>query len=169
MQAAEDCTSTGRRLKINVTDLTLRYEGSSFAATLGGLSALRLQVKVEPQRLQSASAATQQWTEYLQGLVNSYNSCAISRQQYANALDKIYPQLQTDTHDLEMLRKLVLNGQKVDSQKLDRTLDAFMKALRQFADIGGTKSQLEAVLASTTRIEQDTNQILACIMHEGLR
>src|ERR1700691_4529842 len=83
----------GEHLEIDVKQISIQYDASSFAGTLSSLSVLGAHLEVAPKRLQEAAVATQQWDEFLKGLAAGYNSCAISRQQYAEGLTRIYPRI----------------------------------------------------------------------------
>src|SRR5215471_2260703 len=90
------CPDGDVRYEINVKDIAIQYEAASFAGTLSSLSVLSGRLTVAPQKLQEAASATQQWNEFVKGLVVGYNSCAITKQQYAEGLQKIYPRLKED-------------------------------------------------------------------------
>src|SRR5690348_9936085 len=69
----------GEHIEIDIKQIAIQYQGTSFGVTLSGLSALSARLKVEPKTLQIAAEATQQWNEYVKALVGGYNSCAITR------------------------------------------------------------------------------------------
>src|SRR5437867_877755 len=69
----------GERFEIDIRQIAVRYEASGLSATLSGLSVLGTRATVEPKTLQTAATATQQWNEYLKGLVAGYNSCVITK------------------------------------------------------------------------------------------
>src|SRR5947209_6485406 len=83
----------GEHLVIDVKQIEIQYDASSFAGTLSSLSILGARLEVAPRRLQEAAVATQQWDEFLKGLAAGYNACALTRQQYAAGLERIYPRL----------------------------------------------------------------------------
>jgi len=71
--------SDGVRYEIDFVQISIQYQGTTLSGTLSGLSALGARVKVEPKTLQIVATATQQWNEFLKGLVAGYNSCAITK------------------------------------------------------------------------------------------
>src|SRR5713101_1431529 len=83
----------GDHLEIDVKQIAIQYAASSFVGTLSSLSVLGARLEVAPKKLQEAATATQQWDEFLKGLAAGYNSCAVTRQQYAEGLKRIYPRL----------------------------------------------------------------------------
>ena len=85
----------GDHIEIDVRQIAIQYDASSFAATLGGLSVFSARLEIVPKQLQEAAIATQQWDEFLKGLAAGYNSCAVTRQQYADGLQRIYPRSRT--------------------------------------------------------------------------
>ena len=69
--------SDGDHYEITVEEIAIKYNGTRFQGTFDGLARLGAKVTVEQQTLQTAAAATQQWNEFLKGLVVGYNSCAL--------------------------------------------------------------------------------------------
>ena len=107
------CPDKTQRISIDLKQIQIQYNASSFAGTLASLGALSARLSVEQKVLQQAAAATQQWNEFLKGLVAGYNSCAITDQQYADSLKRIYPRLKDDAAGLEEIRKVVSEGKKI--------------------------------------------------------
>jgi tetratricopeptide (TPR) repeat protein len=107
--------------------------------------------------LQQASAATQQWNEFLKGLVSGYNSCAITNQQYTDSLKRIYPRLREDAAGLEEIRKVVSEGRKADETRLKSLLDSYFANLRQFAGTSGGEIIIERIAAV---VEKSTDRVL---------
>ncbi|MGH9431607.1 MAG: tetratricopeptide repeat protein [Terriglobia bacterium] len=160
----------GDHALIDVKQIAIQYDGSSFAATLSSLSVLGARLEVAPKKLQEAAAATQQWDEFLKGLASGYNSCAVTRQQYAEGLNRIYPRLKEDAAGLEAIRKLISEGRKADAQHLQTLLDSYWNNLRQFAQTSGQSIILQRIEAISEqeasgqgRILQGQNAILAKI------
>jgi len=88
-QKRTTCPDKTQRVQYDLKQLQIQYNASSFAGTLASLGALSAHLSVEQKVLRQASAATQQWNEFLKGLVAGYNSCAITNQQYADSLKRI--------------------------------------------------------------------------------
>ncbi len=137
----------GEHIEIDVRQISIQYGASTFAGTLGSLSALGARLEITPKRLQEVAVATQQWDEFLKGLAAGYNTCAVTREQYADGLNRIYPRLQEDGSSLEQVRKAIANGQKIDAQHLQRLIDSFSADLRQFAQLSGKEIILERISA----------------------
>jgi hypothetical protein len=119
------CPDKTQRITIDLKQIQIQYSASSFAGTLASLGALSARVSVEQKALQEASAATQQWNEFLKGLVTGYNSCAITNQKYADSLKRIYPRLKEDAGALEEIRKVVSEGRQADEKRLKSLLDSY--------------------------------------------
>src|SRR5437870_9919421 len=132
------CPDKTQRIAIDLKQLQIQYNASSFAGTLASLGALSAHVSVEQKVLQQASAATQQWNEFLKALVVGYNSCAITNQQYVDSLKRIYPRLKEDAAGLEEIRKVVSEGRKADEKRLESLLSSYFANLRQFAYNSGS-------------------------------
>jgi tetratricopeptide (TPR) repeat protein len=150
----------GEHIEIDVRQISIRYDASSFAGTLGSLSALGARLEIAPKHLQEAAVATQQWDEFLKGLAAGYNSCAISRQQYAEGLTRIYPRIKEDGAGLEEMRKAIAAGQKIDAQRLQRLIDSFSDDLRQFAQLSGKEIILERIAAISEQLASSRSDIL---------
>src|SRR5580658_5679317 len=162
----------GEHIEIDVRQIAIQYDASSFAGTLSSLSVLGARLDVKPTKLQEAAAATQQWDEFLKGLAAGYNSCAITRQQYADGVTRIYPRLKEDGAQLEEMRKTIAAGQKADPKQLQGLVDSFYGNLRQFAQESGKGIVLERIAALSNQVtssaqgiqqqqKRDTESILA--------
>src|SRR5579862_9337971 len=88
------------RNKIDEKQLALQYGGSELIAVVGPLSFMGARMTAAPKTLQVASAVTQQWNEYLKGLAAGWNACAITKEQYSEALQKLYPSLREDGNSI---------------------------------------------------------------------
>jgi len=150
----------GEHLEIDVKQIVIKYEASSFAGTLTGLSMLGTQFEVAPKKLQEAAVATQQWDVFLKGLAAGYNTCAVTRQQYADGLTRIYPRLKEDAASLEEIRKIISDGQKADEKRLQRLVESYYNNLRAFAQISGKEIILERIEAVSEQIASGQAQIL---------
>jgi hypothetical protein len=154
----------GDHILIDLKTIALQYDASSFSTTLNGLSVLHTRLEVNPKRLQEAAAATQQWNEFLKGLVSGYNSCAITSKQYAEGLNRIYPRLKEDAADLEAIRKAISAGQKAESKRLEEIVASYYVNLTRFASISTKDILLEQISALATDVagvRRDTQAILA--------
>jgi tetratricopeptide (TPR) repeat protein len=153
----------GEHIEIDIKQIAIRYDASSFAGTLSSLSVLASRLEVAPKKLQEAAVATQQWNEFLKGLVVGYNTCAVTRQQYADGVNRIYPRLKEDAAGLEEMRKIISDGHKADEKRFQRLLDSFYANLREFAQAGGTEiilERIEAISEQVTKVASGQTQIL---------
>ena len=145
--------SRHHHILIDVKQIAIQYDASSFAGTLSGLSVLGRRLEVAPKKLQEAAAATQQWNEFVKGLAAGYNSCAVTQQQYADGLNRIHPRLKEDAADLEVIRKLISDGQRADTKRLQALLDSYWNNLRQFAQTSGEEVILERIEALLEQVD----------------
>jgi tetratricopeptide (TPR) repeat protein len=150
----------GDHIQIDVSQIAIQYDASSFAGTLSSLSVLGARLEVAPSKLQEAAAATQQWNELVKGLAEGYNGCAVTRQQYADGLNRIYPRLKEDAGELEAVRKLISDGQKTETKRLQSLLDSYWNNLRQFAQAGGQEIILQRIEALAQQVATGQGQIL---------
>jgi len=145
--------------KIDEKQLALQYSSSELTAVLGPLSYMGARMTVAPKTLQIADAATQQWNEYLKGLAAGWNACAITKEQYAEALQKLYPGLKQDGSAIDKLRQELAANRRIDEKRLAALLDAYTGKLKQFAEISGNGKlfrEMEALAADVrgARAEQ---------------
>jgi tetratricopeptide (TPR) repeat protein len=150
----------GEHIEIDVKRIAIEYDASSFAGTLSSLSVLGARMETRPTKLQEAAAATQQWDVFLKGLAEGYNKCAVSRQQYAEGLQRIYPRLKEDAADLEEIRKAIFSGQKAEAKQLQSLLDSYYTNLRRFAQIGGKEIILERIEALAEQVRKGQDQLM---------
>ena len=149
----------GEHIEIDIKQISIQYDASSFAGTLGSLSVLGARLEVKPIKLQEAAVATQQWDEFLKGLAAGYNSCAITRQQYADGVTRVYPRLKEDGAALEEMRKAIDAGQKADAKRLQQLSDSIYNNLRQFAQTSGKEIILERIEALSEQETDDRRDI----------
>ncbi len=156
-----ECPDGETRLEIEIDKLRIEYQGHAFTSTLGSLGFLAGRLSIDQKPLQEAAAATQQWNEFLKGLAAGYNSCAVTRAEYAEGLERIYPRLEQDAADLETIRKLLLEGREVNERRLEELLDSYLGQLRRFAEISGqaiTVARIESIVQQ--QVGAGTEQIL---------
>ena len=150
----------GDHIQIDVREIAIKYDASSFAGTLSSLSILGARLEAAPTKLQEAAVATQQWNEFVKGLAEGYNSCAVTRQQYADGLNRIYPRLKEDASDLDAVRKVIAEGQKADAKRLQALVDSYWNNLRQFAQASGKQVILQRIEALSEQVASGQGQIL---------
>lgn len=147
------CPNGEVRTEVNVKELALKYDGSSFSATMNGLSVLGSRVSVEPRSLQQAAAATQQWNELLKGLAEGWNACIVSKKQWTEGLNRIYPRLKDDAADLEKIRQLLLQGQQANETRMRTLLDSYLAKIRRFGEISNRQLLLNRIDALSIQID----------------
>ena len=150
----------GEHIEIDIKQIAIQYDGSSFAGTLSSLSVLGARFEVAPKKLQEAAAAAQQWDVFLRGLVAGYNSCSITRQQYADGLGRIYPRVKEDAAGLEEIRKSISEGKRADEKRLQNLLNKYYESLREFAHVSGQEIILERIDALSEQVSRGNTQIL---------
>jgi hypothetical protein len=153
----------GDHFEIPVNQIAIQYNGSSFAATLGGLGTLESHVSLDHVKLQEATAATQQWNQFVVALAAGYNSCAVTKQEYEEGIQKIYPRLQEASSDLDKIKKQILESTNANTKALtkalERALERYNTNFRQFAEVGGQEKLLESIKQNTDQILRDVEEI----------
>ena len=131
----------GEHVQADIGRVARQYSGAGFSAALSAWSAVGAPAHpADQKKLWTATAAAQHWDEFLGGLVGGFNRCAITRQQYQEALQTLYPRLNEDGAELARLHQKRVAGQPVDEARLRQLLDREEAGLRSFARL----SRMEA-------------------------
>jgi len=146
-----DC-GDGPRYKIEVKEFAIKYSNKSFEGTFGFLSKLNLGLQVEDKTLQKAAESTQQWNQLLIGIAEGYNSCAITKKQYHEAISTLYPGMQTDAQKMLDIGNAFDEGRHADLKELKRSLDEYFQKLKKFAEISGKEEIIERI---SDKVEQE--------------
>jgi tetratricopeptide (TPR) repeat protein len=150
----------GKHLEIDVNQISIKYDASSFAGTLSSLSVLGARLQISPHQLQEAAVATQQWDEFLKGLAVGYNTCAVTRQQYADGLNRIYPRLKEDATSLEEIRRVLSEGHRADEKRLQTLVESYYNNIRQFARASGKEIILDRIETLSQQVSGGQTEIL---------
>jgi tetratricopeptide (TPR) repeat protein len=146
------CPNGEVRSLVDARELASRYEAGSMADTLSGLSVLgAARTKADSATLQQAAVATWRWNQLLQGLADRYNRCLLTREQYAQAVGKVYPRLREDAADLQVILRLLAQGKPVEEKRLGILLDSYSANLRRFAELSGQDVLLDRIAAVVER------------------
>lgn len=111
-----DCDD-GERQTIDYRDLQIKYSGNKISIEIEVLDKLKLRPEIDPKVLQSAYESTQNWDQFLKGLVVGYNSCAISKTDYAVILQRYKIMEETSKNLSQLLRKSPLTQQDLETAK----------------------------------------------------
>ncbi len=147
----------GPRYKIDIEAIKIEYSGISFEGALGFLSKLELGLKFEEETLQKASDTTQQWNQFLIGLAEGFNSCAITKKDYQEAISSLYPGLQVDAKKMLDLGKALEEGRSRDYKEIRRLLDTYVNKIGKFAEIAGK----EEIIKKVEKEHEATREILS--------
>src|ERR1700749_329475 len=90
--SARPCPGDGEHGEIDVKQLQIQYSGVSAHSSLDALTKLGIDVKT----VQTATQETQKLNQYLQALAAGFNTCAVSKAQYFDAVQLILPQAKQD-------------------------------------------------------------------------
>ena len=159
------CGPNDVRYEIDINTIAIRYEGQTFKAALSAI--LGSNVTFDRKTLQQAAVVTQQWNEILKGLAAGFNTCAITKEDYAQALKSLYPQLKTQVEDLNRIRKLLSEGRQRDEKRLQSMLEKYFATLQKFVLLSGQ----ELILKQLQVIEAGQDKILKRLdlIEQGLR
>jgi len=125
----KDCPD-GKHGQIDIEKLKIQYSASEESTTL--LSFIDIKLSKSPKTLQIASEVTQQWNEYLKGLAEGYNTCAITKAEYNNGLQNIFPKLKSDGKYLKKLLGDFQNRQDVSAQEQKERMARFESLLKSY-------------------------------------
>jgi len=139
--------SDGDHYLIDVREIAIKYEATRVESTLNGLAVRGFRVAIDQKTLQTAAVATQRMNEFIKGLAVGYNTCAITREQYQQAVNGLIPDMKSGTGQLEAFRKQILDGQKIQEKRLNQAIASIEDSLRKFAVISGQQLQYDRVVA----------------------
>lgn len=122
------CPDGSTRLEIDLKQVELQYQAPSFHADILD----RFHLGVNATQVQQAAESTQQWNEYLKGLVLGWNSCAISKEQYAAGVEEIYPRLKRDATQLNQVAP-----NKQNEREVRALVEHYLADLKKFGQIAG--------------------------------
>lgn len=149
---------------IDVRAISLKYETSALETTVSGLGVFGAQISISPKTLQKAAVATQKMNEFVKALVVGFNSCAITRHQYQEALEKLLPGLRDDGEILEGFRQQMILDRRVDRERFNVVLARYERQLRQFATLSGREldyERIEAIVEERVRAHVATEMARA--------
>ena len=155
-----DC-GDGSRYKIDIKEFAIKYSNKSFEGAFGFLSKLKLGLKVEEKTLQKAAESTQQWNQLLVGLAEGYNSCAITKKQYQEAIRTLYPGMQADAQKILDIGKALEEGGRANLKELVRVLDEYFQKLKKFAQISGKEEIIERISNKVEEEHARTRELIA--------
>jgi tetratricopeptide (TPR) repeat protein len=146
----------GDHYVIDVRQIAIKYEATRVESTLSGLAVLGVRVAVDQKTLQTAAVATQKMNEFIKGLAVGYNTCAVSREQYQQAVNRLIPDMKSGAGQLEAFRKQILDGQKIQEKRLNQTMANLEDTLRKFATISGQQLKYDQIV---TIVEEQTVRV----------
>jgi hypothetical protein len=78
----------GERQTIDFKELQIEYSSKKISLDIEVMKKLRMRPEIDPKVLQIAFESTQNWDQFLKGLIVGYNSCAVSKADYALMLQR---------------------------------------------------------------------------------
>lgn len=107
----------GERQTIDYRDLQIKYSGNKISLEVELIDKLKMRPEINPKVLQTAYESTQNWDQFLKGLVVGYNSCAISKADYAVILQRYKIMEETSKNLSQLLRKSPLTQQDMETAR----------------------------------------------------
>jgi len=124
--------SDGNHYLIDAKDISIRYGSTQITATLNGLAVLQIRLTIDPKTLLLPAEATQRMNEIIKALVAGYNTCAITKKEYHEAVVHLM-NMKGDAASLEQYRKDIWDNKKVSNKKINEHLKSFERNMREFA------------------------------------
>ncbi len=116
----------GDRQTVDFRDLQMKYSGNKISLEVEVMNRLKLRPEIDSKVLQRAYESTQNWDQFLKGLVAGYNSCAISKADYAKILQR-YQAVEAISKNLsQLLQKSPLTQQ--DGEMAKRLIEQYASA-----------------------------------------
>jgi hypothetical protein len=94
----------GERQTIDFKELQIEYSSKKISLDIEVIDKLRIRHEIDPKVLQIAFESTQNWDQFLKGLIGGYNSCAVSKANYALMLQR-YKGMEDISRSLSQLFK----------------------------------------------------------------
>ena len=107
----------GERQTIDYRDLQINYSGNKISLEIEVIDKLKLKPEIDPQVLQKTYESTQNWDQFLKGLVVGYNGCAISKADYTAILQRYKLMEEISKNLSQLLRKSPLAEGDVEAAK----------------------------------------------------
>ncbi len=105
----------GERQAIDYRDIQLKYSENKISLNVEVMNKLKLRPEIDPQVMQTAVESTQGWDQFLKGRVAGFNSCAVSKDDYALILQR-YKSMEDISKNLsQLLQKSTLTQQDVEA------------------------------------------------------
>ena len=128
--------SDGDHYLIDAKDISIKYGSTQIMATLNGLAVLQIRLNIDHKTLLLPAEATQKINEIIKALVAGYNTCAITKKQYHEAVVYLMS-MKSDAASLEQYRKDVLDNKKISNEKITNHLKSFERNMRGFVKNSG--------------------------------
>jgi hypothetical protein len=155
------CPETGEiRIAMDPRQVAIRYEGTSLAGAIGKVGLFSSNLSFGTTQLQQATDATQQWNQLILALVIGWNSCAISKDEYSEGLQRIYPVLKADAEEFDQIAGLLSRGHKIDESRLQTLLASYISEIRRLAEIAGSSPGLARMSEILVETKTNTDKIL---------
>jgi hypothetical protein len=107
----------GEREAIDYREIQIKYSSNRISLGVEVMDKLKLTPEIDPEMLQTALESTQNWDQFLKGLISGYNSCAISKNDYGLILQR-YKKIEDITRSLtQLLHKSPLSDQDAETAK----------------------------------------------------
>lgn len=105
----------GERQTIDYRVIQLKYSANKISLEVEVMNKLKLRPEIDPQVLQIAVESTQEWDQFLKGLVAGFNSCAVNKADYALILQRYKRMEDTSKNLSQLLQKSTLTQQDVET------------------------------------------------------
>jgi hypothetical protein len=154
------CPNGEVRIAMNPREVAIRYDGTSMAAAIAKVSLFSSELSFADTQLQQAAAATQQWNQLILALINGWNSCAISKEQYFEGVRGIYPKLKEDAAELDTVAGLLSKGQAIHEDRLRLLLARYIEKFRRLAEMSWNSGILGRMSEDLNKVRSNTDEIL---------
>lgn len=119
----------GERQTVAFGDLQLKYSSNKISLEVQVMNKLKLRPEIDPKVLQTAYESTQNWDQFLKGLIVGFNGCAIGKADYAKILQR-YQAVEAISKNLsQLLQKNPLTPQ--DGETAKRLIEQYASATRE--------------------------------------
>ncbi|HEV7668685.1 MAG TPA: tetratricopeptide repeat protein [Thermoanaerobaculia bacterium] len=144
------CPKGEKRTAVSVDELDYRFDYSPIALPFAAWLSFAPQAAVDPGLFRQPLSEISEWNQWMSGLAERWNGCALTRAELDSGVPRIYARLKGDAAALDKLREARLAapaGQPGDAKKLADALAGFDADLRELARLAGRELVLDRIAA----------------------
>ena len=150
------CPKGEKRAAIEADDLTRRLDYSPIALPLAVWLSAAPEGAVDKALFRQPLSELAEWSQWMSGLAERWNSCALTRADLDSGVPRIYERLKADAAEFDKLREARAAsppGRPGDAKKLADALASFDADVRHLARLAGREYVLDRIAAEIRELD----------------